>query len=109
MAHFDVGLVPLADTPFEQAKFPFKLLQYLALGVPAISARVGVATTVLQHGANGLLAGSPDQWRAALELLIEDANLRRMLATAGRETVATTYTIERVAPLLVRGLTDAAL
>src|SRR5204863_4707869 len=29
LANFDIGLVPLDDTPFERAKFPFKLLQYL--------------------------------------------------------------------------------
>ncbi len=108
MADFDIGLVPLDDTPFEQAKFPFKLLQYLALGVPAVSARVGLAGTVIRHADNGLLAGSPGEWRDALEALIGDPSFRRRLASAGRETVAASYTLERVAPLLVQGLTDAA-
>ena len=80
--------MPLDDTPFEQAKFPFKLLQYLALGVPAVSARVGVARDVIEHGRNGLLAASPAEWRAALEQLIADAALRQRIAAAGRETVA---------------------
>jgi glycosyltransferase involved in cell wall biosynthesis len=105
---FDVGLVPLDDTPFEQAKFPFKLLQYLALGVPAVSARVGVACNVIEHGHNGLLAGSPEEWRGALESLVVDARLRQRLGVAGRETVAANYTIERVAPLLLDGLSFAA-
>jgi glycosyltransferase involved in cell wall biosynthesis len=108
MAAFDIGLVPLDDTPFEQAKFPFKLLQYLALGVPVLSARVGVATSVVQHGDNGLLAGSPAEWCSALEGLIVDASLRQRLAVAGHETVAAQYTIERVAPLLLNGLLRAA-
>ena len=108
LASFDVGLVPLDDTPFEQAKFPFKLLQYLALGVPAVSARVGVATSVIQAAENGMLAGSPAEWRAALERLIVDAGLRRRLASAGRATVAASYTVERVAPLLLDGLARAA-
>jgi glycosyltransferase involved in cell wall biosynthesis len=105
---FDIGLVPLDDTPFEQAKFPFKLLQYLALGVPALSARVGVARDVLEHGRNGLLAGAPQEWRDGLEALIADADLRTRLASAGRETVAASYTIERVAPLVLEGLSRAA-
>ena len=107
MAAFDVGLVPLEDTGFEQAKFPFKLLQYLALGVPSVSARVGLAPTIVHDGENGLLAGSPDEWQSALERLIVDAALRRRLASAGRETVAAAYTIERVAPLLIDGLYGA--
>jgi glycosyltransferase involved in cell wall biosynthesis len=104
----DIGLVPLDDTPFEQAKFPFKLLQYLALGVPSVSARVGVARDVVEHGRNGLLAGSPEEWSGALEALIVDGDLRKRLASAGRDTVAADYTIERVAPLLVDGLSTAA-
>jgi glycosyltransferase involved in cell wall biosynthesis len=108
LADFDIGLVPLDDTPFEQAKFPFKLLQYLALGVPAVSAQVGTAASVIRHAENGLLAGSHDEWRAALELLITDVALRERLATAGRETVAADYALERVGPLLVQGLREAA-
>lgn len=108
MKDFDVGLVPLDDTPFEQAKFPFKLLQYLALGVPAVSARVGLAASVIRDRHNGMLAGSPEEWRDALEALIVDATLGQRLATAGRETVAATYTLERVAPLLAEGLSHAA-
>jgi glycosyltransferase involved in cell wall biosynthesis len=108
MREFDIGLVPLDDTPFEQAKFPFKLLQYLALGIPAVSARVGVARDVIEHGRNGLLAGAPEEWRAGLEALIADADLRARLGSAGRETVAAHYTIDRVAPLLVDGLALAA-
>jgi len=108
LATFDIGLVPLDDTPFEQAKFPFKLVQSLALGIPAVSARVGLAAEVIEHGRNGLLAGSPAEWLDALERLIADVALRQRLASAGRETVSASYTLERVAPLLLNGLTLAA-
>jgi glycosyltransferase involved in cell wall biosynthesis len=108
MASFDIGLVPLDDSPFERAKFPFKLLQYMALGVPAVCARVGVAASLVQHGENGLLASSPDEWREALEMLIADAASRKRLGEAGRQSVADHYTVERVAPLLVQGLIRAA-
>jgi glycosyltransferase involved in cell wall biosynthesis len=101
MKGFDVGLVPLADTPFEQAKFPFKLLEYLALGVPAISARVGVATTILHNAENGLLVGSTEEWRDAIEQLIGDIELRARFSRHGRQTVADRYTVHRVAPLLL--------
>ena len=108
MAQFDIGLVPLGDTPFESAKFPFKLLQYLAVGVPSVSARVGLAREVIEHGRNGLLAGSPSEWLEALEQVIADVGLRKQLALAGRETVSASYTVDRVAPLLLDGLTFAA-
>lgn len=107
MACFDIGVVPLDDTPFEQAKFPFKLLQYLALGVPSVSARVGTAAALIRDGEDGLLASSADEWRAGLEALIVDPSLRGRLAAAGRETVAASFTLERVGPLLLDGLNRA--
>ncbi|MBV9327424.1 MAG: glycosyltransferase [Chloroflexi bacterium] len=108
MARFDIGLVPLDDSPFEQAKFPFKLLQYLALGVPSVSARVGVAASLIRDADNGLLASSADEWRARMEALIVDPSLRQRLALAGRATVAARYSLERVGPLLMDGLIRAA-
>jgi len=108
MKAFDVGLVPLADTEFEAAKFPMKLLQYMALGVPSVSARVGLSASVIRDGDSGLLASSPERWIDALTRLIDNAQLRAGIANAARETVAASYTTERVAPLLVDGLWRAA-
>ena len=96
MAGFDIGLVPLDDTPFEQAKFPFKLLQYLALGVPSVSARVGTAASLIHDGENGLLAGTADEWRSISKPSSPIERCAAQLAAAGRETVAAHYSIERV-------------
>ena len=87
---------------------PFKLLQYLALGVPSVSARVGTATSLIREGDNGLLAGSTDEWCDQLEALIADRSLRQRVATSGRETVEAQFSLDRVGPLLVDGLFNAA-
>ena len=108
LAGFDVGLVPLDDTPFERAKFPFKMLQYMALGVPVVCSRVGTIIDVVQDGENGLLAVSPHEWLEQLSRLLADGALRKRLASAGYETVAGRYTIDRVGPLLADGLRQAA-
>lgn len=108
LREFDVGLLPLDDSEFERAKFPFKLLQYFALGLPVVASRVGIAAEVIKDGENGLLASSEQEWRAALCRLIEDEALRRKLGEAGRDTVKKSYTVERVGPLLVDGLLAAA-
>jgi glycosyltransferase involved in cell wall biosynthesis len=108
MKSFDIGLVPLADSPFEAAKFPLKLLQYMALGVPSVSARVGLAASAIREGENGLLASDAQEWLTALERLIADAPLRARIAENGYATVRASYTTERVAPLLVDGLSRAA-
>jgi teichuronic acid biosynthesis glycosyltransferase TuaH len=37
LAAMDVGLTPYADTPFNQASFPLKTLEYLSAGLPVVS------------------------------------------------------------------------
>jgi glycosyltransferase involved in cell wall biosynthesis len=109
MASFDIGLVPLDDTPFERAKFPFKLLQYMALRIPAVVSRVGTAAALVRHGDNGLLAGSENEWTDALETLIAGAAKRRQLGDSGRQTVEESYTVQRVGPLVIQGLRQAGV
>lgn len=107
LARFDIGLVPLDDSPFERAKFPFKLLQFMALGVPSVCARVGAAAQLVRHGEHALLASSPDEWVDALVRLASDADLRTRLGQRAQALVAERYSVDRVGPLLAAGLAGA--
>jgi glycosyltransferase involved in cell wall biosynthesis len=98
---FDVGLMPLWDTPFARGKCGLKLLQYMAAAVPAIASPVGVNTTIIRHGENGLLASSTADWVARLTELIRDEALRARLGRAGRATVEQRYSLEIVGRQLV--------
>jgi glycosyltransferase involved in cell wall biosynthesis len=108
LATFDIGIVPLADTAFERAKFPFKLLQYMALGIPPICARIGFAREVIVDGENGFLVGSSEEWEERLVQLACDAPLRKRVGAAARETVRHRFTLEHTAPLLCDALVKAA-
>ena len=88
---FDVGIMPLPDDEWTRGKCGFKGLLYMSLGVPTVMARVGVNPEIVAHGQNGLLAQTPSEWFEALTTLIEDAELRRKLGTAGRQTVVARY------------------
>ena len=39
---FDVGIMPLPDEPFERGKCGYKLIQYMACGLPVIASPIGV-------------------------------------------------------------------
>ncbi len=41
MSAIDVGLLPLAQTPFNESRLPIKFAEYLAAGIPAICGDVG--------------------------------------------------------------------
>jgi glycosyltransferase involved in cell wall biosynthesis len=100
----NIGLMPLADTPWSRAKCSFKLLQYMALGIPAVASPVGMNTEVVEHGRNGFLAQSPDDWFSCLDRLLSDPALSRRLAGEGRRVVLTRYSSDVVGPLLVDAL-----
>jgi glycosyltransferase involved in cell wall biosynthesis len=87
VAGFDVGIMPLAiDEPWSRGKCAYKLLQYMAAGVPAVGSDVGMNSELIAAGRNGLLARTPRDWAHALGALAGDGALRARLGAAGRET-----------------------
>ena len=87
VAGFDAGIMPLAlAEPWSRGKCAYKLLQYMAAGVPAVGSDVGMNADLIQSGENGLLARSAGDWVNALAALAGDLALRTRIGRAGRET-----------------------
>lgn len=107
-ATFDIGLMPLPDTPWTQGKCGFKALQYMGLGIPAVCSPVGVNAEIITHNQNGLLARSEEEWSGCLGQLVEDAQLRERLGQAGRERVEQHYAVNVQAPRLIGLLEDVS-
>lgn len=98
LAQIDIGLYPLPDTVWTRGKGGLKLCQYMAMGLPAVAARVRQNEVIVQDGRNGLLAGTEREWIDAIERLLDDPDLRRRLGAAGRETVVAGYSLHAQAP-----------
>lgn len=107
LQEFDVGLMPLPDTPWARGKCGFKLIQYMAGGRPTIAAPVGTNREIVVQGETGFLASTPAEWRSALHALRESPYLRHRMGLAGRERVARLYSLEAAAPRLAEVLTSA--
>ena len=97
---FDVGLMPLPDEPYERGKCGYKLIQYMACGKPVVASPVGVNAEIVQHGENGFLAKTTDEWIDALSRLLEDRQLRLRMGQAGRSMVESNYSLQMQAPRL---------
>ena len=105
---FDVGIMPLHDTPWERGKCAYKLLQVMAAGKPVIASPVGANVQVVQHGVNGFLANSAEEWGQAVRTLAGDPGLRQRMGAEARRTVEDRYSAAIVAPRLAEILKQAA-
>jgi glycosyltransferase involved in cell wall biosynthesis len=101
---FDVGIMPLDDGPWSRGKCGFKLLQYMASGLPAVSSPVGINQKIVQTGVNGFLADSVETWRDVLSRLVKNASLRERVGRAARRTVEDQFSLERCSAALVEVL-----
>lgn len=91
---FDVGLAPLADTPFAASKSPIKALEYAALGIPVVASAVGPYPGFVLDGVTGFLVRQDHEWGRYLRLLASDAGLRAEMGAKAREHAAA-FTIGR--------------
>jgi glycosyltransferase involved in cell wall biosynthesis len=105
---FDVGIMPLENTPWEQGKCGYKLLQVMAAGKAVVASPVGANCQIVRDGINGFLAESPEQWLAAIDRLSSDPMLRFRMGREGYGMVAETYSLDKILPRLASILKQAA-
>ena len=108
IAELDVGLMPLPDTPWERGKCGYKLIQYMACGLPVVASPVGANLSVVEDGVTGFLADSDDAWIGALCRLADDPALRHRMGRLGQVRVRERYSLQTAAPQLVCWLYEAA-
>ena len=95
LRQLDVGIMSLfAAEDWDRYKCGLKLIQYMAAGIPAVATPVGVNASIIDHGRNGFLAESDDDWATHLRTLASDLALRQSIGNAARETAAAKYSIE---------------
>jgi len=83
----DIGLAPLPNNRFTRGKCGFKILQYQAAYLPVVTSPVGVNAEFITDGMTGYLASDNNQWVDKISELIENVELRKQMANAGRRHV----------------------
>jgi glycosyltransferase involved in cell wall biosynthesis len=105
----DIGIMPLPDEPWARGKCGYKLIQYMACGIPTVASPVGVNREIVQHGVTGFHARDPAEWLVALRRLVASLDDRRTMGAAGRARAETDYSRQAHGPRLaglIRGVLD---
>lgn len=100
IADCDIGIMPLHNTPWEQGKCAYKLIQYMACSLPVVASPVGVNKDIVDQSVNGFLAQDLSDWELHLTTLLESTKLRKQLGLEGRRRVENYYSLQAQASRL---------
>jgi len=103
-----VGLMPLRDDIWCRGKCSYKMLTYMASGLPVVVSDIGMNQQVLKQGPCGFAARTPSDWVEALQQLLTNPRLAVRMGASGRSIVERHYSLEAVAPRFAAVLRQAA-
>lgn len=103
-----VGIMPLTDDEWTRGKCSFKMLQYMAVGLPVVVSPVGMNKEVIKTGNAGIAATNNDQWYQALETLYNDWKLQVELGSAGRKAIENFFSVDIATEKIAQILTSVA-
>ena len=89
-----LGIMPLPNNNWAKGKCGFKLIQYMACGLPVVASPVGVNKQIVESGINGFLANDTREWLESLRKLLKDKNLRTHMGEKGRNVVEKNYSLQ---------------
>lgn len=80
-------LIPLRDTIQDIARFPHKIGEYTATGVPVISTKIGEVNTFFTDGKNALLTNhyDVDEFAMKMQLIVNNPELGAYIGKNGRK------------------------
>ena len=91
---FDIGIMPLDDSPWERGKCGYKLIQYMACGLPVVASSVGVNCEIVEPGVHGWLVDGLGEWENKLVAVIEIGEMRQEMGRQGRARVEEWYSLQ---------------
>jgi len=90
----NIGIMPLRNDDWSRGKCAFKLIQYMAAGLPVIASNVGTNSTLITDGEDGYLVNSSDEWLSGFENLLESEELRKKMGMAAKKKIRQNYSSE---------------
>ena len=95
-----IGIMPITDSVVSRGKCSFKMLLYMACGIPVVVSPFGMNAEVLAKAEIGFGATTNDEWFERLDFLLCRAGERERLGKNGRTLVVQDYSLDALAPRL---------
>lgn len=89
----DVGIMPLPNEPFANGKCGFKLIQYMACGLPTLSTPVE-ANIKINRGGDNLFANTKFEWYSCLAAIIQNQTFYQQTGENNIAVAKEFYSIE---------------
>jgi glycosyltransferase involved in cell wall biosynthesis len=102
IAAADIAIAPILSGSGTR----LKILEYMAIGKPVISTRLGAEGIVLENGKNIVLADDMNKFSSQVIKLILDANLRNRIGKKARELVVKKYDWSSIIEVLDRDVSE---
>ena len=91
---FNIGIMPLVNDKWANGKCGFKALQYMSLGIPALVSPVGVNSRIVDHGLNGFICDTPEEWETAIETLLKNRESLGEMSKQTRKKIIDHYSVK---------------
>lgn len=87
LCDYDIGLAPLKNTRFNRSKSAIKVMEYWAAGVVPIASDVVPYSPMINDGVDGFLCRTDNDWRKAIQTLVNEPDTLRAMRKAGADRV----------------------
>lgn len=81
ISQMDINLAPLTNTIFNEAKSEIKWIEASLVKTCTIASNLGAFKEMVQNGKTGILCADLDEWKVKLNELIDNKELRDILAS----------------------------
>ncbi|MFP4381157.1 MAG: glycosyltransferase family 4 protein [Candidatus Sumerlaeia bacterium] len=101
-----IGINPLPDNTWTRGKGAYKVLQYMASGIPSVASPVGVNRDLMEDAQSGMLAPDAVAWHDALAALMTQPDRREKLGREARRRAEEKHAIPVCAKSLVQAIEE---
>jgi glycosyltransferase involved in cell wall biosynthesis len=93
ISNFDVGVMPLPDSEWARGKCGYKLIQYMACGIPVVASNVGANIDIVTPDV-GYLVNNTKEWVSSLLKLFNNNELRKNMGISARRRIEAHYSLD---------------